>query len=409
MTLRSLQTSPKSRTGSFEAQSPSSSHSTVRYLAVATESANSAAIERLHLLKKDASQIGQNARRTVKFLDKMSSGKNDLPHEPIIIQGPDEQYATWQEVEAHYKENATEKADVKAVKETESKQATDTATKRTSGTALSQMLLDKLNFAPQPASPGSTPPLSPTSSGPQSSKNSPEVRNAIMATDKSPVPPVLKPLLNPVAWYVHEKSNDGTEIFFLTNSADIQHLARDFDIPTKTIHQMRSTIGMEAIAPPSPKATAKKQEPEKKTLFSYDDESEEEEVVFKPRGRGGPVRGLPARGNVRMRSRTSSMHRSPRPAFSTVTTTANNAAPDTSAPKIPIDEIDPDSFDRGSFGRGTGQLANVGNHYVPQTNGHFPRGSPVAPRNPRGGYRGRAMNRGAALNSPRGRGRLFVP
>jgi len=372
-------------------------------------------------LKKDASQIGQNARKAVKFLDKMTSGKSDLPNEPVIIQGPDEQYATWQEVEAHYKEDLTESRSRKTAeeKDTEKQSVTDTATKRSSGGALSQMLLDKLNFtgSVQAASPASTPPISPSSSEPQSSKTSPEVRAATMASaDRSPVPPILKVLLNPVVWYVHEKQHGNSEVFFLTNSADTQHLARDFKVPTKTIHQMRSAIGMEAVSPEQTKASKKQRsssnltevEVEPKTLFSYEDESEEEEVVFKPRGRGATR----ATANGRASMRNKHQPRSPRPSFS------NNAAQTpTSAtkPKIPIEEIDPDSFDRGGFGRGGGQLANVsnnvGNHvgqFGPNRAPNGPRGG-FAPTGPsRGGhYRGRGgMERGG---STRGRGRLFVP
>lgn len=161
--------------------------------------ANRLALERLHLLKKDASQIGQNARKSVKFLDRMTSGKLDLPAEPIIIQGPEEQYATWQEVDAHYMEESVQPAQIDQKQEVGAQQETteepEKPSKRSSssGNALSQMLLDKLNFAPQPAatSPGSTPPISPPSSEPQSSKTSPEVKAATLSTpEKSPVPPL---------------------------------------------------------------------------------------------------------------------------------------------------------------------------------------------------------------------------
>jgi hypothetical protein len=394
------------------APSRSSSHFIVCCTPLGADFANRPALERLHILKKDASQIGQNARKSVKFLDKMTSGKNDLPNEPIIIQGPDEQYATWQEVESHYADCPA--AAAKKAKESKTdKQATDVATKRSSGSALSQILLDKLNFAgpPQGSSPASTPPMSPTSSGPQSSKTSPEVRAATMSfVDKTPVPPVLKPLLNPVVWYYHEKPHDVADVFFLTNSADTQHLAREFNVATKTIHQLRDAIGME-LQPAEPSKTSKKQrstsnlaEGEPKTLFSYDDESEEEEVVFKPRARGAPR--ITANGRGSMRSKH--LPRSPRPSF-------NNGAPApqaaTNKPKIPIEEIDPDSFDRGGFGRGSGQLANVSNTLGNHSGSFGANRPPSGPRggnghNGRGGYRGRAVpDRGAA----RGRGRLFVP
>ncbi|RMZ91657.1 hypothetical protein DV736_g1101, partial [Chaetothyriales sp. CBS 134916] len=312
-------------------------------------------LERLHLLKKDSSQIGQNARKAVKFLDRMTSGSD----EAVTLQGPDEH---------------------------------DKAAKRASGStnALSQMLLDKLNFASRPAtaSPASTPPVSPSVSEPQSSKASPLVRAAVVAVtpvDKSPVPAGLKPLLNPVAWYMHEKRAENN-VFFLTNSADTQHLARDFKIPTKTIHQLQP-----------------------KTLFSYEDESEDEEVVFKPRGRGTARSTGGGRAGPYGSMRGKGGHpRSPRLSFSAPPNSANK-------PQIPIEEIDPDSFDRGSFGRGSMPLANtgtLGNHPHNHFNG-TPRGPSRAGFTPTGPSRGSSYYRGTGRSfdrgSARGRGRLFVP
>lgn len=349
-----------------------------------------------------------------------------MPHEPVILQGPDDQYPTWAEVEAHY---ISDDLKTNGVVERESICAVDTNQQKdaelrlkettTAGGTLSQLLLDKLNFAKDPtvASPTSTPPLSPSSSGPQSSKTSPEVKSASMVRpDQAPVPPSLKPLLNPVVWYMHEnKAAAGGHFFLLTNSADTIHLARDFGVPTKNIHQLRSALGLEEpveikkdvkredkvkkdIPKPSPRL-------ESKTLFSYDDvesEEEEEEVVFKPRGkRLGAVQTTttsrnPAPGRARGRGRDT---RSPRTSFSTP---AQSAGP--LKPQIPIEEIDPDSFDRGSFGRGSTPLVNISTHN--QTNNNNNRGSGY---HGRGGNHSRGAARGIERGAARGKGRLFVP
>jgi hypothetical protein len=347
----------------------------------------------------------------------MTSGSEDT----VALQGPDEQYATWPEVEAHYGEQPAETKTESKEPAPEKKEDTEKSAKRvsSSGNALSQALLDKLNFAkqPAPASPGSTPPMSPSSSEPQSSKTSPEVKIATIASvEKSPVPPMLKPLLNPVVWYVHEKQAGQKDVYFLTNSADTQHLARDFKIPTKTIHQLRNAIGMQEttghqVQKKQSSTTSLNGEPENKTLFSYEDESEEEEVVFKPRGRGTPRPVSAGRGGPHGSIRAKGNHpRSPRLSFTTPA-----PPPVANKPQIPVEEIDPDSFDRGSFGRGSVPLANTGNlgNHVPN---HFT-GTPRGPG--RGGFPaygqargtpfhrggGRGFDRGAA----RGRGRLFVP
>lgn len=344
----------------------------------------------------------------------MTSGKLDLEQDPIIIQGPEDEYATWEEVEAHYQANST-KEHTKG-KKIEVTGDTEKQEKRTSaqGGALSQMLLDKLNFAGQTGnqSPNITPPLSPSTSGAQSSKTSPE-GNAVGTdnVDRSPVPPNFKPLFNPVVWHIHEKTSSQDEVFFLTNSADIQHLARDFNVPTKTIHQLRSLIGTEAPQPKNREkcTNADTSNEEPRGLFSYDDESDEEEVVFKPRGRGAARATSSGRGGAHgsMRNKTGH-HRSPRLSFSTPPPSTPNK------PQIPVEEIDPDSFDRGSFGRGSMPLANTGstgnhapNHFQGPSRGNPHRGG-LPPTGPaRGTYhRGsRGFERGAA----RGRGRLFVP
>ena len=67
------------------------------------------AIERLHLLKKDTSQIGQNARKAVKFLDDITS--DSKLSSSVIIQESEERYSTWAEVEAHYVDNIKNKDD----------------------------------------------------------------------------------------------------------------------------------------------------------------------------------------------------------------------------------------------------------------------------------------------------------
>jgi len=389
-----------------------------------------------------------NARKAVKFLDRITSGKDDLPRNPVVLQGPDEQYATWPEVEAHYlNENLKfagvqeEMAPVSIGDPKQGKEAETTARAGAgAGGVLSQMLLDKLNFAKEPGatSPNSTPPLSPSSSGRQSSKASPEVKSAtILSQDMAPVPPSLKPLLNPVVWYVQKKKPQPDDnVVFLTNSADTMHLARDFGIPTKNIHQLRSAIAREGIkTQPNEKRRKEPRElpaySEPKTLFSYEDgesdedepqeeqqqppeeEEEEEVVVFKPRARG-PARattsgrGASAGGRGRI-GRLSS----PKGSFSTPSPSAQIK------PQIPIEEIDPDSFDRGSFRRGSTALVDTSSHVHGQFNGGAPRGPTHRGGYPSGGnFRGSSSNsspfrggagRGFDRGSTRGRGRLFIP
>jgi hypothetical protein len=398
------------------------------------------------LLKKDSSQIGINAREAVKFLDRVTSGKDGLSEEAIVLQGPDEEYNTWDEVEEHLvKEQGEPESAAAAVDKVPATQATCTVAEQVTrqkvpesvGSPLSQMLLNKLNFAKEPdaLSISSTPPASPSSSGPQSSKTSPEVKSVKLAEQEaSIVPPVLKPLLNSVVWYTYRKSRDhnAPEVTFLTNSAETASLARNFGIMPKNIHQLRTLIGLEEQEAKNHSKYEKKHPPpsstvlaetaaDPKPLFKYEEDSDvdddaEDVVVFQPRGRG--IRGnnsartspvTPVRG-------MNGHHRSPIPTFSKPSSSAQRK------PEVPVEAIDPDSFDRGSFGRGSVPLANTTPHLPGQFQG-FRRGTPYRGNfSPAGSSRGsfspagsgrggsyRGAPRGFDRGSVRGRGRLFVP
>ena len=403
-------------------------------------------------MKKDTSQIGINAREAVKFLDRVTSATDGISDEAITLQGSHEQYKTWREVEEHLIRETADPED--GADEGNEAAAEDAATApgecevpqeagpakapESTGSALSQMLLNKLNFAKEPdsVSISSTPPASPTSSGPQSSKTSPEVKSAKLAEhDASIVPPLLKPLLNSVIWYTHQKINGSkdSDLIFLTNAAETASLARSFGVITKNIHQLRTLIGLEEQEVknhtkyekkhPSPSSTVVADTGEEpKSLFKYEDaeeekeDSEDEVLVFKPRGRG--MRGgASMRGSPSAPARSVNGHRrSPIPTFSTPSSSTQKK------PEVPVEAIDPDSFDRGSFGRGSVPLANTAPH-VPAHFQGFRRGttnrgnfapsssnrggfSPAGPS--RGGFY-RGAPRGFDRGSIRGRGRLFVP
>lgn len=227
--------------------------------------------------------------------------------------------------------------------------------------------------------------------------------------DQIPVPPSLKPLLNPVVWYVNQRGiSAGEKVIFLTNSADTMHLARDFGIPTKNIHQLRSALGIkeDEVKEESTKETKESPRVEQKTLFSYEEaESEEEELVFKPRGRGSTRAGQSARGGAGHGRGKGAPAGSPRTSFSTP------AQSTPAKPRIPVEEIDPDSFDRGGFGRGSTPLVNTSTQVPTQFNPA--RGSGYRGTYGQGSGRGanttRGYGRGFERGSARGKGRLFVP
>ena len=379
-----------------------------------------AALERLNTLKKDASQIGMNARKAVKFLDRVTSGKDDSSPPPITIQGPEEQYATWAEVEEHYIDST--ESEIQGNEEDDHGKSTERAAspspEQSAGGALSQMLLSKLNFAKtnEPASPHSTPSASRASSEPQSSKTSPEVKSAsLSAQDISPTPPALKPLINSVVWYYYEqKSPPGTGMIFLTNAGDTANLIRNFGIVPKNIHQLRTSLDLGEIdiksqdqvqqrnITPTP-AAASGSEP--KPLFKYEDgDSDDEVVVFKPRGRG-------SRATVNNRTSLNTHHRNRHSLPKAILPTTESAgAIQSEKPQVPIEEIDPDSFDRGSFARGSVPLVNTSNYNNgPHVGFNRGRGGLFSQGPGRGGQSRAVTSRGMDRGSMRGRGRLFVP
>lgn len=330
-----------------------------------------------------------------------------------MIQGLEDQYTKWADVESHYAESIIrrdESENVVPVEDTNTPNAAEDMVKEESSPEKlpKDLSLSSDDFK---TSPISTPPLSPVISEPQSNKTSPEVPSAKLANhDATPVPPTLKSLINYVVWYTYEGQKGAADknLIFLTNSADAAQIAKDFSVVPKTIHQLRASISTELEQPErmtsmqhkkksSSRALSSKDEAEPRTLFRYDEgSSEDEELVFKPRtkepprpgssGRGGPSNSMRGRGAVHS------------PSNSVNATTAPK-------PQVPVEEIDPDSFDRGTFARGSTPLANVGNQYGPFTSNHNRGGqrnfSSPMPRGG-GGYRGNTF-RG------RGRGRLFVP
>lgn len=372
------------------------------------------ALERLHLLKKDASQLGQNARKAVKFLDHVSSTA-DLPGEPVIIQGPDDQYMNWTDLEHRYTDSIVQSPDVEVTNKEQDVAPVAEQKPQKHNDSPEKMINDlSLSSDDIKASPVSTPPLSPSSSEPQSAKTTPEVRCAKIAKqDATPIPPALKALINFVVWYTYERNTGkDNETTFLTNSADAAQIAKDFNVTPKTIHQLRASIPTEQELAStfesqvktkkrgSHRALSSRDDSEPKTLFRYEDgSSEDEELIFKPRSRdlprplssaGRPNTNAPVRGRGALHSPSNSINASTLP-----------------KPQVPVEEIDPDSFDRGIFARGSTPLANVGNHYGQPNN--------TSPAFARGGHRNFSSpmsrgggHRGGTLRG-RGRGRLFVP
>ncbi|KAI9376452.1 Rhodanese-like domain-containing protein [Aspergillus egyptiacus] len=378
-------------------------------------------LERLHALKKAGSQVAINAREAVRFLDRATSGKDNVASERVILQGPMEQFENWSEAEKfflpEFEEEPEEtygsvpddppqdKREDKERDQPKSIPATDD---------LSQMLLSKLNFKRDadavsiPSTGTHSAPASRPSS--RSSRTSPECANNHTTNGEEiqdqtakghrrtasgstipMVPPVLRPLLSALLWRLHagpDASNATKTCILITNDRSTQVWAQKFGIGVKNIHQLRTSIQYEEREYKNRcKYVEKTQSAEPKSLLSYEEESEEDELVFVPRGRGkGASRGGGSRGGNNRKTSAPS-----KPVAPPLETTM----------EIPTQPIDPNSFSR-SLGVTPKPQATVDL----STQAGASRGIAGASRN---NGNSRRSARGSARGGSRGRGKLWVP
>lgn len=370
-------------------------------------------------MKRTGSQVAINAREAVRFLDRVTSGKDHIAADRVALQGPMEQYERWEDAEKFFLPEFEEEAEV--LDEADVPEPTPESPKNHSSSGsddLSQMLLSKLNFKKDPEAASATSAGSP--SGPasrassRSSRTSPECaqhgNNGTSKTDKTDksksnghqrtasgstipvVPAVLRPLLSALLWRLHggpDAENSAKGCILVTNDRATQVWAQKFGIGVKNILQLRTAIQYEEREYKNRCKYVEKtqtQTTEPKTLLSYEDESEEDELVFVPRGGRGKGSSRGARGGASRKAAAAK---------------ATPAAPETPI-EVPTQPIDPDSFSRSLRGRGKSPTVDL------STQQGAARGMAGASRRPANGRRG-GSSRGAARGNGRGRGKLWVP
>lgn len=330
-----------------------------------------------------------------------------------------EQYERWEDAEKFFLPEFEEEPE--AIDEAESTESAPEESQRNNGTSsqddLSQMLLSKLNFkkdaeaasitsAGSPSGPGSR-----TSS--RSSRTSPECAQhendtANKAEKPKPghqrtasgstipiAPPVLRPLLSALLWRLHsgpDAENSAKTCILVTNDRATQVWAQKFGIGVKNILQLRTAIQYEEREYKNRckyvEKTQTQPAEQPKTLLSYEEDSDEDELVFVPRGgRGG--KGSSSRGGRGGSSRKAAPKAAP-------------VAVETTPIEVPTQPIDPDSFSR-SLGGASKAPATVDL----STQQGAARGIAGASRRS-GGRRG-GSTRGPGRGSGRGRGKLWVP
>jgi hypothetical protein len=379
----------------------------------------SEALERLRTPKRGGSQVAINAREAVRFLDRVTSGKDSIPAERIVLQGPMEQYDTWAEAEKFFLPEFVEESEESSevMDEDISTPKIEVKPNRTSKEAkddLSQMLLSKLNFKKEadavslPSTGTHSGPASRSSS--RSSHTSPEYADGTATKPKQTnghqrsasnssipaVPTVLQPLLSALLWRLHSNPDTSSSVkgvVLLTNDRATQTWAQKFGITTKNIHQLRTGIQYEEKEYKNRCKYAEKIQTsgtDPKPLFSYDNESDEDELVFVPRGRGkGATRGASSRGGHSRKSTGS------KPVVPPAETTV----------EVPAGPIDPDSFNR-SLGMASPKKPAVDL----SSQAGAARGLAASSRRHGSGRRGAGPRAGGSgRGGSRGRGKLWVP
>ena len=403
------------------------------------------ALERLHTLKKSGSQVGSNAREAVGFLDRVTSGKHNIPASKVVLQGPMEQFENWAEAEQYFlpefqeeivNGSSNEQVDVQQDSEVSKERQTisqaavggaDSSKSPSDLNEMSQMLLNKLNFKKdidaRSVNSGGTR-SSPTSPMSGSSRASPEYSTSQLANSGSAnkdtakaeddtgtqyvvpkAPDTIKPLLNAVLWRLHaqpEASAAPTGCILVTNDRVNQSWAQKFGITVKSVPQLRTSIIYEEREFKNHCKYLEKNQSsaDPRPTLSYDDESDEDVLVFVPRGQGRPRAGeaSPGRGKRRQAgSRVSSGQVN----GAVKARDVGAVEPGVEAPSVPID---PDSFSRNisvpKSQQKTVETISANDNNRGASNGSIPRGG-----GRRGGGRGTSGPRGGG----RGRGRLWVP
>ncbi|CRG83483.1 hypothetical protein PISL3812_00834 [Talaromyces islandicus] len=401
-------------------------------------------LERLHAPKRGASQAAINSREAVRYLDRVTSGKDNIPADRVVLQGPMEQYENWTDAEQFFLPEFEDQVD-------ESNEGTDqhenvsipkieAEIKANGGVKespkgpglpglpsdLSQMLLSKLNFKePEPITNIHHNDLKSSTSLPstgtqsdqgsrassRSSGTSPEYaerngtkqangghrRSTSTSSAIPPTPAVLKSLLSALLWRLHggKDSHRVQSLTLVTNDSDTQAWAQKFGIMTKNIHQLRTSIQYEEKEFKNRVKYAEKAQhdtPDPKPLFSYDNDSEEDELVFVPRGRGkGASRNAGGRGGGSSRKARAAAVAAVAPAEPLV--------------EVPSQPIDPNSFSR-SLGPGTPSKQQSVDL---STQSGAARGLSASSRRQGGGRRAGGSRAHSSSRGGRGHGKLWVP
>lgn len=225
------------------------------------------ALNALHQIKNGNERINADAREAVKWLDEITSMSSGDAADRVLLEGVDEAYNTWEEVEKlmlpetllsmddsesedddyhEDLESSFNALDVSDETSMSSAQSLDGTASRTPESPRSAMAKNKNVDHEEPNSKENVNGI-PTSSPSRTARNSADATRG-SRSPKRAVPDYLKPLFNHILWRINKESNPDAALasyILLTNDPRKQIIASKFGIRAKRLEQLRDTVARE--------------------------------------------------------------------------------------------------------------------------------------------------------------------
>ncbi|KAF2997424.1 hypothetical protein E8E13_005823 [Curvularia kusanoi] len=220
----------------------------------------------LHRLKNGNERINADAREAVKWLDEITS-MSDEGADRVLLEGVDEAYSTWEEVEKFMLpetllsmddsesdeddyhedlESSFNALDVSDETSMSSTQSLEENIPRTPESPRSTLGKNKITTHGKSALKEGATTLSAESPS-RTARNNSDLASASRSSKRA-VPDYLKPLFNHVLWRINKESNPDAALasyILLTNDPTKQMIASKFGIRAKRLEQLRDTVARE--------------------------------------------------------------------------------------------------------------------------------------------------------------------
>lgn len=245
------------------------------------------------MMRSSPPPINLAARKTLEWLDAITTATEGQPVGRVELQGPEDQYEAWKEVERYL--------------------LPDTVFSSANLDGVADDLRGRLTFKDSNGRKGATT-LRDASSSPdcgQSQESSPETAQATTVNtasngalansiDSSTIPAPIRPLLNFVVWrtYHGDSTIAGTgKYILLTNDRITQRQAQKFGVRAKMLGQVSAIVAKTAATQPvlaNGKENGRLSMDRPIEPREAADEEPDDEIVFNPAQRPGSSRGKPA-------------------------------------------------------------------------------------------------------------------